>query len=76
MARLSSKGQVTIPIELREQLGLTAGTVVEFERAGDGIILRKARRGQDRGRRLVAELRGRGDVPLSTEEIMALTRDG
>lgn len=76
MARLTSKGQVTIPIELREQLGLTAGTVVEFERADDGIILRKARRGQDRGRRLVAELRGRGDVPLSTEQIMALTRDG
>jgi hypothetical protein len=29
-----------------------------------------------RGRRLVAHLRGRGDVDLSTAQIMALTRRG
>jgi hypothetical protein len=29
-----------------------------------------------RGARLVAHLRGRGDVAMSTDAIMALTRDG
>jgi AbrB family looped-hinge helix DNA binding protein len=76
MPRLTSKGQVTIPIDIRERLGLDAGTVVEFEIEGDRAVLRKQRGGQDRGRRVVAGLRGRGDVALSTDEIMALTRGG
>ncbi len=76
MARMTSKGQVTIPIDIREQLGLTTGTVVDFEIEGDAVLVRKAHERQDRGRRLVSALRGRGDVAMSTEEIMALTRDG
>jgi len=76
MPRLTSKGQVTIPIAIRERLGLDAGTVVEFEIEGDRAVLRKQSGGQDRGRRVVAALRGRGDVALSTDEIMALTRGG
>jgi len=49
---LSSKGQVTIPIAVREQLGLLAGTPVEFEVQGDVAVLRKGRSGDhpvDRG---------------------------
>jgi len=38
---ISSKGQVTIPIGLREKLGLTAGTVVEFELLDGALLLRK-----------------------------------
>jgi len=76
MPRLTSKGQVTIPIEIRERLGLSPGTVVEFDLDGDTVVLRKARQGQERGRRIVAALRGHGDVELSTDEIMALTRRG
>lgn len=76
MPRLTSKGQVTIPIEVREQLGLTAGTLVEIDVRGDTAVIRKRTEGQDRGRRLVAGLRGRGDVEMSTDQIMALTRDG
>jgi antitoxin PrlF len=76
MPRLTSKGQVTIPAEVREQLGLTGGTLVDIEVAGDRAVLRKRTEGQDRGRRLVAALRGRGDVAMTTDEIMALTRGG
>jgi len=76
MPRLTSKGQVTIPIEIRERLGLSAGTVIEFALDGDAVVLRKARKGQERGRRVVAALRGQGDVALTTDEIMALTRGG
>ncbi len=38
---ISSKGQVTVPAELRERLGLVAGTRVQFELVPDGILLRK-----------------------------------
>lgn len=35
---MSSKGQLTVPIELREKLGLETGTVVQFE-LRDGVVL-------------------------------------
>lgn len=38
---ISSKGQLTIPIELREKLGLETGTVVQFELRGTAVLLRK-----------------------------------
>jgi antitoxin PrlF len=72
--RVTEKGQVTIPKELRDALGIGAGTEVEFERADDAILVRKVQGGSRRGREMVNRLRGRGDVRLSTEEIMALTR--
>ena len=72
--RVTEKGQVTIPKELRDELGIGGGSEVEFERAADTIVIRKAQGGPARGRRLVERLRGRGDVAMSTDEILALTR--
>ena len=72
--RVTDKGQVTIPKELRDALGIGAGTEVEFERRRDTIVVRKAKTGSHRGQRLAARLRGRGDVAMTTDEIMALTR--
>ncbi len=73
--RITSKGQVTIPQEIREKLGLLPESEVEFEVRGDVVQLRKVKGGKrGRGRSLVAQLRGRGSVRLSTDEIMALTR--
>ena len=74
--RIMAKGQVTIPIEIRKQLELLPNTEVEFELARDGVIIRKARRRAWRGERVVAQLRDRGTLPLSTDQILALTRDG
>lgn len=71
--KITTKGQVTIPKDIRERLGLLPHTEVEFEIRGDVVVLMKAP-GRRRGRRIVEELRGQGDVPLSTDEIMALTR--
>jgi AbrB family looped-hinge helix DNA binding protein len=75
--RITSKGQVTIPADIREQAGLMPNTEVDFEFDGKvvRIIRAKARGKGSRGARLVAHLRGRGDVAMGTEEIMALTRD-
>lgn len=74
--RITSKGQVTIPIDIREQAGLLPHTDVEFEFDGRDVRIVRARagRGDGRGARLVAHLRGRGDVAMSTDAIMALTR--
>ncbi len=74
--KVTTKGQVTIPADIRERLGLLPNTEVEFTLAGNGVVVTKARRGVRRGQRVVAHLRGRGTVRMSTEEILALTRDG
>ena len=76
--RITSKGQVTIPIEIRKRAGLLPHMEVDFEFDGQAVRIVKARAAvkPGRGERLVARLRGRGDVSMSTNEIMALTRDG
>lgn len=74
--RVTSKGQVTIPAEIRERAGLLPETEVEFRFDGEvvSIVKAKASRKPTRGARLVAHLKGKGDVSMSTDEIMALTR--
>lgn len=72
--RVSEKGQITIPKELRDALGIGGGTQVDVERRGDTIVVRKAERGPTRGQQLADRLHGRGDVAMTTDEIMALTR--
>ena len=73
--RITSKGQVTIPQEIREQAGLLPHTDVEFIYDGKTVqIIRADRKKSSRGARLVAHIRGRGTGTLSTDEIMALTR--
>ena len=75
--QITSKGQVTIPQEIRDRLGLLPHTKVTFELAGNHARIRKAEReaGESvRGRLALDALRGTADVRMSTDEIMALTR--
>jgi AbrB family looped-hinge helix DNA binding protein len=74
--RITSKGQVTIPVEIREKAGLLPDTEVEFELDAKGVRIRRAKapRRQGRGAAAVGRLRGRATVEMSTDEIMALTR--
>ena len=72
--RLTSKGQVTIPLDIRQRLGLRPGDEVEFVVEDDAVRVVKSGDAPSRGRRIVARLRGRGDVDMTTDEIMALTR--
>ena len=76
--QITSKGQVTIPQDVRNRLGLLPHTEVEFEVAGDHARIRKAKRtvgSGARGQSAVKALRGTADARMSTEEILALTRD-
>jgi len=76
--RISTKGQVTIPEEIREELGLLPNTEVAFDIVDGEARLRKAqaRRGTlSRGDSVIQRLRGvRPSNKLTTDEIMALMR--
>jgi AbrB family looped-hinge helix DNA binding protein len=75
--RITSKGQVTIPADIRERAGLLPHAEVNFEFDGKvvRIVRARARNKDGRGARIVAHLRGRGDVAMTTDAIMALTRE-
>ena len=72
--KITSKGQVTIPIGIRQQFGLLPDTEVVFEARGGAVVLRKVRESGRRGANVVARLRGKATAGLSTDEILALTR--
>ena len=72
---MTATGEVKIPERFREQFGLTPGTAVEFEEIDGLLVLRKVQGGVTDVRPLVERMRGAGDVRLSTDEIMSLTRD-
>ncbi len=72
--RITSKGQVTVPQEIRNKLGLLPNTEVEFELKGNVAVLKKAGVSSRRGRGLLQAMRGKATTRLSTDEIMALTR--
>jgi AbrB family looped-hinge helix DNA binding protein len=40
-SRVSSKGQITVPVQVRDELGLTTGTEVEFLVRDGEAVLRK-----------------------------------
>jgi len=72
--RITSKGQVTIPVEIRKKAGLRPNTEVTFTMSRGVVVLKRARGERDRGHRLVEAMRGRATTGLSTAQIMALTR--
>ena len=65
-SRISSKGQITIPAELREALGLRAGTLVVFERRPEGALLRKGTTGEHPVDRLYGLLK----LPTSVDALL------
>lgn len=69
--RVTSKGQVTIPQDVRLALGIEAGSEVDFELGEDGarlVVDRKAAAAE------IEAMRGAGDGEMTTEQILALTR--
>jgi AbrB family looped-hinge helix DNA binding protein len=74
--RITSKGQVTIPLAIRRQAGLLPDPEVEFTVSKGVVILRKASTPSNRGARLLRAMRGKASSRLTTDEIMALTRRG
>lgn len=75
---LNSKGQVTIPANLRAKYGLHAGDEVEVVEISGVLQIVRAEGAETRGQRLARRLRntasGRDVADMSTDEIMALLR--
>jgi antitoxin PrlF len=73
---VTRKGQVTIPKPVRDRLGIHPGSKVDFEIAEDGraFLHRVGKRATKPSR--FERMRGTATAGLSTDEIMALTRDG
>lgn len=69
--RVTRKGQVTIPLEVRRALGIHPGSDVEFRIEEQGVRLVVA---PERVAEEIAGLRGAGSGELSTDEILAFTR--
>ena len=73
--RITSKGQVTIPQQIREKAGLLPNTEVEFRIANGRVTLRSKGKPGSAGKAAVARLHGSlKHVKRSTDELMALTR--
>ena len=72
--KVTVKGQVTIPQKIREKLGITPLTEVDFiEDKGRVYLVRKSAADSNRSR--FRKLRGISTVKMTTDEIMALTRE-
>ncbi len=78
--RITIKGQVTIPQTIRDAAGFHPGTEVDFVLGDDGLVRvipsdqLRAERTQALDR-TITRLRGSADTGLTTDEIMALTRE-
>jgi AbrB family looped-hinge helix DNA binding protein len=60
-AVISQKGQVTIPKAIRDDLGLTAGCLLDFKEDHGQIIVRKVM-----PQNPISAWRGRGKLPVGT----------
>jgi AbrB family looped-hinge helix DNA binding protein len=71
--RVSTKGQVTIPLSVREKTGVVPGSEVEFHVEKDRIYIQKTT-SEGRGEALIKRMSGKGTVKMSTDEILHHTR--
>ena len=73
--RITSKGQVTIPQEIREELGLLPNTEVEFSIDGNRAVITAKAGTPTIGELTVKRLRQGPKMIMSSKELMALLRD-
>jgi bifunctional DNA-binding transcriptional regulator/antitoxin component of YhaV-PrlF toxin-antitoxin module len=78
--RITSKGQVTIPLDIRRRAGFLPGTDVLFVMDGEDVRHVKPKAGADRTAHQqqfdewLKKVKGTATTGLTTEEIMSLTR--
>ena len=72
--RITSRGHVTIPADIRQRAGLLPNTEVEFEFIDKIVRLKKVKNAAQRGKRLIQNMKGRATVNMTTDDILALTR--
>lgn len=68
-SKVSSKGQITLPAEIREKLGLVPGTVIQFDLREGGVVLRKGAPGLHPVDRLFGRLKLGQSVDVLLDEM-------
>jgi AbrB family looped-hinge helix DNA binding protein len=63
---MTSKGQITIPIEIRRALGLAEGDRLEFEQQGETVVMKRALSVAERTAGILSKYRL--SVPITPEE--------
>ena len=79
MSTLTSKGQVTIPKRIRDELKLLPGAPVQFSVNASGeVVLHRPQPASGARRRAPPDrfeaVRGRADLPWQTDDLMKLLR--
>lgn len=77
--RVTSKGQVTIPKEIRQRHGIRAGAEVEFVEQGNDVVVRRRRSeapvaGKDAFASHLDRVTGIVDIGMPTDDFMRLMR--
>jgi len=71
--RVTTQGQVTIPLKIRKLLNIKPATEVDFVIEDDNRVYIEVKKDGPRNNRF-SRLRGSATIKMTTEEIMALTR--
>ncbi len=72
--KVTTKGQVTIPLHIREIFGILPNTEVDFQVENQRIYIEKSSGSLSKPSNY-KRLRGIGTIKMTTDEIMRLTRD-
>lgn len=71
--KVTSRGQITIPKDIRERFGITSATEIEFiEKDGALLVVKKMHVGALERFRGLANAKG---VPRNTDELLSVLRD-
>lgn len=71
--KITSKGQVTIPKSIREELKIKEGDVLEIMRVKDSVCMKKSRlgNGEELERLIATQLQGMTAAEIQQEMIMS-----
>lgn len=72
--RVNSKGQITIPADLRKKFNLHQGDEVDVVEVDGELTIIRVQQAETRGQRLVRQLRGKGQITATTDELMSELR--
>ena len=71
--KVTSKGQVTIPLDIRKKFGIDETTELEFLEEDGKVFIKKSKDTKGRLSK-ISSLRGVASTKLTTEQILALSR--
>ena len=73
--KITTKGQVTIPLNLRKRFGLLPNTEVDFTAIEEGVLIKPSKNRETVYEERLEKASGSATVSITTDEIMRMTRD-